>query len=64
VINLSVSPGPAPRCLIQWRCLVTDPEIAREEDAPAPTSKLDHKTLMIALAFGVALVLLVVLNMG
>jgi hypothetical protein len=42
---------------------MSDPEV-REEDQPSRPRKLDRKSLIVAIAFGVALVLLVVLNMN
>jgi hypothetical protein len=44
-------------------CSMTELETTREEQTPA-ARPMDRKTLFIVIAFGVALVLLVVLNMG
>jgi hypothetical protein len=41
---------------------MSDTETPREEQTPR--KPLDRKTLFVAIAFGLALVLLVVLNMG
>jgi hypothetical protein len=43
---------------------VSDQQTRPDEDTRAPAKKHDRKTLMVAIAFGVALVLLIVLNMN
>jgi hypothetical protein len=42
---------------------MSDQETTRDEETSPPVKKSDHKTLLIVIAFGVALVLLIALNM-